>query len=96
MIVSGELGEVYEEIVELWKERLFQIFVGYSFADILNMDETGKFYRALLNKFFFEVVKQCRGGKQFKERVICVFFVNVVGGKEKLIVIGKSVNFRCF
>ena len=96
MTVSGESGEVHEETVESWKERLPQILAGYSPEDILNMDETGKFYRALPNKSLSEAAKQCRGGKQSKERVTCAFFVNAAGGKEKPIVIGKSANPRCF
>lgn len=96
MTVSGESREVREETVESWKARLPQILAGYSPEDILNMDETGKFYRALPNKSLSEVAKQCRGGKQSKERVTCAFFVNAAGGKEKPIVIGKSANPRCF
>ena len=60
------------------------------------MDETGKFYRALPNKSLSEAAKQCRGGKQSKERITCAFFVNAARGKEKPIVIGKSANPRCF
>ena len=96
MTVSGESGEVREETFESWKERLPQILAGYSPEDILNLDETGKFYRAIPNKSLSEAAKQCRGGKQSKERVTCAFFVNAAGGKEKTIVIGKSANPRCF
>ena len=94
-VVSGESGEVREETVESWKERLPQILAGYSPEDILNMDETGKFYRALPNKSLSKAAKQCRGGKQSKERVRCAFLVNAAGSKEKPIVIGKSAN-PCF
>ena len=83
MTVSGESGEVREETVESWKECFPQILAGYSPEDILNMDETGKFYRALPNKSLSEAAKQCRGGKQSKERVTCACFVNASGGKEK-------------
>ena len=96
MTVSGKSGEVREETVEAWKERLPQILAGYSPEDILNLDETGKFYCALPNKSLSKAAKQCRGGKQSKERVTCAFFVNAAGGKEKPIVIGKSANPRCF
>ena len=83
MTVSGESGEVREETVQSWKERLPVILAGYSPQDILNMDETGKFYRALPNKSLSEAAKQCRGGKQSKERITCVFFVNAAGGKRE-------------
>ena len=39
MTVSGESGEVREETVQSWKERLPVILAGYSPQDILNMDE---------------------------------------------------------
>ena len=42
--MSGESGEVREETVKSWKKRLPQILAGYSPEDILNMDETGKFF----------------------------------------------------
>ena len=61
MTVSGESGEVREETVQSWKERLPVILAGYSPQDILNMAETGKFYRALPNKSLSEAAKQCRG-----------------------------------
>lgn len=95
MTVSGESGEVREETVQSWKERLQVILAGYNPQDILNMDETGKFCRALPNKSLSEAAK-CRGGKQSKERITCAAFVNAAGGKEKPIVIGKSANPRCF
>jgi len=63
MTVSGESGEVREETVQSWKERLPVILAGYSPQDILNTDKTGKFYRALPNKSLSEAAKQCRGGK---------------------------------
>ena len=96
MTVSDESGEVREQTVESWKKHLPQILAGYSPEDILNMDETGKFYHALPNKSLSEAAKQCTGGKQSKERVTCAFFVNAAGGKEKPILIAKSANPRCF
>ena len=63
MTVGGESGEVREETLQSWKERLPVILAGYSPQDILNMDETAKFYLALPNKSLSEAAKQCRGGK---------------------------------
>ena len=57
MTVSGESGEVREETVKSWKERLPPILVGYSPEDILKMAKTGKFYRALPNKSLSEAAK---------------------------------------
>ena len=72
-VISGEAGGVSEETVASWKERLPSILSGYSTENILNMDETGQFYRALPNRSLAEVSKQCTGGKKSKERVTCAF-----------------------
>ena len=40
--------------------------------------------------------KECRGGKMAKERLTISFFVDVGGGKEPPIIIGKSASHRCF
>ena len=94
--ISGEAGGVREETVTSWQERLPNILSGYSPENIFNMDETGKFFRAPLNRSLAEVSKQCTGGKKSKERTTCAFFVNAAGVKEKPILIGKSKNPRCF
>ena len=72
-VISGEAGGVSEETVASWKERLPSILSGYSPENVLNMDETGQFYRALPNRSLAEVSKQCTGGKKSKERVTCTF-----------------------
>ena len=95
-VISGEAGGVSEETVSSWKERLPSILSGYSPENVLNMDETGQFFRALPNRSLTEVSKQCIGGKKSKERITCAFFVNAAGHCEKPIVIGKSKSPRCF
>ena len=70
--MSGESGEVREETVQSWKERLPVTLAGYSLEDTLNMGETGKFYRALPNKSLSEASKQCRDGKLQGEDHMCV------------------------
>ena len=96
-VISGEAGGVSEETVQSWKERLPNILSGYTPENILNMDETGQFFRALPKRSLTDAAKQCTGGKKSKERVSCAFFVNAAGGSElKPIVIGKSQNPRCF
>ena len=54
-VISGEAGGVSEETVASWKERLPSILSGYSPENVLNMDETGQFYRALPNRSLAEV-----------------------------------------
>lgn len=72
--ISGEAGGVREETVTSWQERLPNILSGYSPENIFNMDETGQFFRAPLNRSLAEVSKQCTGGKKSKERTTCAFF----------------------
>ena len=42
--VCGETGDVHCETVDSWKERLPEIFNGYSKESIWNMDETGRHF----------------------------------------------------
>lgn len=71
MTMSGE-----SETVKSWKERLPQTLAGYRPKNILNMNETQKFYCMLPNKSLSEAAKQCRDGKQSKERLKRAFSVN--------------------
>ena len=59
------------------------------------MDESGVFWKALLDKGFGEKGKVCKGGKKSKHRLTVAFFVSAAGVKEKPIVIWKSANPRC-
>ena len=97
MKVSGESGDVSGATVDSWKERLPDILQGYSAEDIWNLDETGRFWRALPDKGFNQRVKECKGGKQSKQQITVTFIVNAVGASEaKSIVIWKSNKPRCF
>ena len=49
--VAGEVGEVNDEKLESWVERLPKIVKGYELKDIWNTDETGLFWRALPDTF---------------------------------------------
>nr|XP_002736427.2 PREDICTED: tigger transposable element-derived protein 4-like [Saccoglossus kowalevskii] len=94
--MTGESGDVNNEIVEQWKDKLPSLLDGYEPRDIYNMDETGLFYRATMNKTLFVKGEQCRGGKKSKERLTVMLCANMVGDKEKPLVIGKSTKPRCF
>ncbi len=96
MTVSGECGDVCEDTVIGWHDKLKSIIVGYEPQDIWNTDETGCFYRALPDKSLSDKSKQCRGGKKAKERLTICFFVNAAGGREPPMIIGKATNPRCF
>lgn len=88
LTVCGESGDVHGVTVDSWKERLCK-------KDILNMDESGVFWRALPNSGFGQKGKECKGGKKSKHRLTVAFFVSASGVKEKPIVIWKSENPRC-
>ena len=90
MANCGESGDVQEETVVSWKERLPELLRGYKKEDIYNLDETGCFWRALPDRGFGEKGKKCKG------RIMVVLITNAVGDKEKAVVIGKSENPRCF
>ena len=75
--ISGESGDVREETVDSWRERLPVILQGWHPRDIWNMDETGQFFRALPNRSLTEASQSCTGGKKSKDRLTCAFFVTL-------------------
>ena len=96
MTVAGEAGDVRPETVEGWYEWAKETTRGWKAEDVWNMDEMGSFWRGLLEKSLSEKGRRCTGGKQAKQRITWMFFVNVSGKKEDPVVIGKSANARCF
>ena len=94
--ICGESGEVRGQTVDSWKERLPEILQGYKKEDILNLDETGCFWRALPNRGLGQKGKECKGGKQSKHRLTVTFIVSAAGKKEKPVCIWKSEKPRCF
>lgn len=93
MTVSRECAHVQEEMVAGWLERLKFLNCWLQPEDIWNTDETGSFFQALPDKTLSEKVKECRGGKKARDRLIISFFVNAEGGREPPI-IGKYSNPR--
>ncbi|UYV64477.1 hypothetical protein LAZ67_3000888 [Cordylochernes scorpioides] len=80
-----ETGDVKEATIENWKASLIKICNGYSPKDIFNLDETGLSTRQYKKKRS-KIVKR-EGGS-------IVLLTNVLGEKEKPIVIGKAKNPR--
>ena len=79
-----------------WKERIPELLQGYSAENIWNLDETGCFWRALLEHGFGKKGSQCKGGKKAKQRFTIALIANAAGGKESAIVIWKAEKPRCF
>ena len=94
--IAGEEGDVSQETVESWSERVKELTRGFAPEDIWNEDETGTFWKALPTTSLAEKGKRCQGGKNAKQRITAAFFVNAAGAKESPILIGKSQKPRCF
>ena len=67
--MSGNAGDVSEETVQTWMERLEVLIEGYAPQNIWNMDETACFYCALPEQSLADIRRQCRGGKKAKNRL---------------------------
>ena len=91
----GESADVSDEVVEDWKARLLKIIEGYNPRDIYNMDETGLLFRTT-DKTLFHKGERCSGGKKAKIRMTAMLCANMLGEKEKALVIWKFINPRCF
>ncbi|CAH1241537.1 TIGD4 [Branchiostoma lanceolatum] len=92
----GESAGVNQTVVEDWTKKIPELCTGYAPRDIYNMDESGLFYRATSTKTLFVKGEQCSGGKQSKERLTIMLCANMVGDKEKPLIIGSSKKPRCF
>ena len=96
-VIVGEAGDVPEETVDSWIERIRELTKGYELRDVWNMDETGCFFQALPARGLVEKGKRAKGGKKSKQRFTLAFFVSADGGKVcDPVVIWKSKKPRCF
>ena len=96
LVVSGEAGDVREETVQAWRERLPTLVQRYAPQDIWNEDETACFFRALPERTLADAKTECKGGKKAKQRITLASIINGAGVKEIPIVIGKAASPRCF
>ena len=64
LVVSGESGDVREDTVEAWMERLPTLVQGYAPENIWNEDETACFFRALPERTLADAKKQCKAGRK--------------------------------
>ena len=95
-VLSGEAADVSDDIISDWSARLSSMCEGYSLNNIFNADETGMFFRSIPNRSMVEKGDACKGGKKSKDRLTFLFCASAVGEKLKPLVIGKSLNPRCF
>jgi len=94
--LCGESSDVNSETIEEWVAKLPSIIQGYEPENIANSDETGLFFRTLLNKSLCLYGEKCSGGKLCKERLTVFVRVFMSGEMQKPLVIGKAAKPRCF
>lgn len=94
--ICGESASVPIETAEHWKNKLATLCAGYSDENILNLDETGLFYCTLPRKTLSLKKSKCFGVKISKKRITVMLCVNMNGEFEKPLIIGKSLQPRCF
>ncbi|XP_067949393.1 tigger transposable element-derived protein 4-like [Watersipora subatra] len=97
-IVVGESAAVNVGEVEKWKEEvLTPLLQTYTYDDIFNMNETGLFYKLMVDKTLHFKREKCSRGKLPKERLTVALCANMQGTKKEVpIVIGKFKNLCCF
>ena len=104
--MTGERGDIDTTTVDDCKKNLPALCEGYWPEDIINMDETGLFFRETTNKSFHakgEVLdlefcfsshlskgEDYTGGKQSKERITLALTASMMGEKLETLVIGKA------
>ena len=92
----GEAGDADEETVIQWIQQNAAKINSFSLKDCHNKDETGLFYRAMLNGTLTFKTDKVKEGKSRKETnpteiVVCT---NADGTNKSLLIIGKSTNPR--
>ena len=97
--MSGERGDMNENTVKNWKEKLPSICGGYEERDIFNMDErleSGVFFKQGRRSTYVPKDGDCARGKNAKDRVTVLLCTCMTGEKMKPLVVGRSKNPRCF
>ena len=95
-ILNGESGDVPQDAVADWTQRLPAICEGYEAKDIFNADETGLFFRALPTRSMVAKGESCSGGKMSKDRITVLLAASATGEKLKPLVLGRAKKPRCF
>ena len=76
---------------------LSELLGNYEPHDIYNADETGIYYRTLLDGTLTFSTETLSGSKRAKERVTALVTANMDGTyKRPVLIIGKSKQPRCF
>ena len=94
--LRGEADEVSITTIQSWIERLPELCQDYEPRNILKLDETGLFFKALPEKGLAEKTKKSKGGKKSKQRMTVIFIVASDGLVFEPTVIWRSKLPRCF
>ena len=90
--MCGESASVDTEKANEWFQGLSERTQDYGPKDIFSVDETGLFFKFMLNKTF-----TFKGEKNSKERVTVLVGTNMDGSEKlPLLMISKSSKPRCF
>ena len=95
--ICGEAKSADLSQIDDWVAKLTEIRFEYKADDIYNADKTALFYKCIPEKSYCIKSQPCIGGKQSKERISILLTANMSGNdKMQIVVIGKSMNPRCF
>ena len=96
--VQGEAGAVDLQSLFEWQQQILYLLLRqFSTDDVFNLDETGLFWRLLLNKTMSFRGERCTEGKKSKHRITLLAGANMSGTKKfPLLAIGKSNRPRAF
>jgi len=93
----GEQKDADFSTAENWiKTEWPKIISEYTPDNVYNADETGLFYRALPEHTYLFKKENAKGYKTLKERITVLCCASMSGKKQKLLVIRKNKNPRCF
>lgn len=96
--IQGESNSAPVNDVKSWRDREMQkILDKYPPDNIFNADEAGLFFQLLPDRTLAFKGEKCKGGKKSKQRLTVLLCTNSTGSQKlKPLVIGKSMNPRCF
>ncbi|KAL4107979.1 hypothetical protein QTP88_018247 [Uroleucon formosanum] len=92
-----EQGEADQVAARSWNNsKWLSLIAKYPPSFVFNADETGLYFRALLEHTYAFKNEKTRGTKTSKERLTILCCASIDGEKRKLLAIGKSKNLQCF
>lgn len=97
--LQGESTDADTDAATAWTHKeMKNLLENYTPDNIYNADETALYFRALPDSTYVkkELRKHARGVKIAKDRLTVLVCCSMAGVKQRLLVVGKSSNPRCF